>query len=142
MVSVIEIVNLWNCQGNSDKVYNVKLELKDPMSNQWVVDFEYGRRGNVLIKGTKTPTPTSYVKARRLFDTLVQSKINKGYEHTKDEKQLQNAVSGMLLNLLDIYYRKDLLSENELSKLQVLLRSNDFENQKLAEKLINVKISK
>ena len=61
--------------------------------------------------------------------------------HTKNEKQLQNEVSKMLLNLLDVYYRKDLISNNELTKLQTLLQSQDWESQKLAEKLINIKIN-
>lgn len=139
MTSVIEIVNLWYNDNRSDKVYNVKLELKDPIKHTWIVDFEYGRRGNNLIKGTKTLTPTSYTQARRTFDSLVQSKINKGYMHTRNEKQLQNEVSKMLLNLLDVYYKKDLISNNELTKLQTLLQSQDWESQKLAEKLINIK---
>jgi hypothetical protein len=54
---------------------------------------------------------------------------------------LQNEVSKMLLNLLDVYYKKDLISNNELTKLQTLLQSQDWESQKLAEKLINIKIN-
>jgi hypothetical protein len=142
MTSVIEIVNLWYIDNRSDKVYNVKLELKDPTSDKWIVDFEYGRRGSNLVKGTKTPTPTSYVKARTVFNSLVSSKVNKGYNHVGDEKQMQNSISRTLLQMLDIYYQKDLVTNNELTKLQTLLRSSDFENQKLAEKLITSKISK
>jgi predicted DNA-binding WGR domain protein len=142
MTSVIEIVNLWYIDNRSDKVYNVKLELKDPTSDKWIVDFEYGRRGSNLVKGTKTPTPTSYAKARTVFNSLVSSKVNKGYNHVGDEKQMQNSISRTLLQMLDIYYQKDLVTNNELTKLQTLLRSSDFENQKLAEKLITSKISK
>ena len=142
MSSVVNIVNLWYNDNRSDKVYNVKLELSDPNEQKWIVDFEYGRRGNNLVEGTKTPTPTKYQKAKQIYDKLIQSKVNKGYEYIQNQEQLQAKVSLMLLNLLDVFYKKDWINNNELQKLQGMLRSQDWESQRLAEKLINTKIIK
>jgi predicted DNA-binding WGR domain protein len=142
MSSVVNIVNLWYNDNRSDKVYNVKLELSDPNEQKWIVDFEYGRRGNHLVEGTKTPTPTTYQKAKQIYDKLIQSKVNKGYEYIQNQEQLQAKVSFMLLNLLDVFYKKDWINNNEFEKLQGMLRSQDWESQRLAEKLINTKIIK
>ena len=140
--SVINIVNLWYSDNRSDKVYNVKLELADPTQQKWTVDFEYGRRGNRLVEGTKTPSPTTYQKAKQIYDKLIQSKVNKGYEYIQNKEQLQAKVSLMLLNLLDVIYKKDWINNNEYNKLQGMLKSQDQESQKLAEKLINIKFIK
>ena len=140
--SVINIVNLWYSDPRSDKVYNVKLELADPNNQTWTVDFEYGRRGNHLVEGTKTPMPTSYQKAKQIYEKLIQSKVNKGYEYIQNKEQLQAKVSLMLLNLLDVIYKKDWINNNEYNKLQGMLKSQDWESQKLAEKLINIKVIK
>jgi len=137
MVSIINIVNLWYNDNRSDKVYNVKLELADPNNQTWTVDFEYGRRGNNLIEGTKTPSPTNYQKAKQIFDKLVASKTNKGYEFIKNQKQLQRDVASMLLKKLDLFYEKQWVTNNEYTKLQGLLQSNDDESQVLAERIIN-----
>ena len=63
---------------NHDKVYNVTLEGDE--GDGYVVNFEYGRRGNQLNEGTKTPEPVSYEEAVVIYDKLIASKIKKGYE--------------------------------------------------------------
>lgn len=72
-------------QGNSDKVYQVDLiETSTERDNRYLVNFRYGRRGSNLREGTKTPDPVTFEKAEKLFDSIVISKVNKGYN---DEKQ-------------------------------------------------------
>lgn len=68
-------------QGKSDKVYEADLcDVSTTLSpDQFVVNFRYGRRGTSLREGTKTPTPVDRDKAEKLFDSLVVSKLNKGY---------------------------------------------------------------
>lgn len=68
-------------EGNSDKVYEVDLcELNNAQSARYVVNFRYGRYGNNLREGTKTPQPETLEKATKIFDSLVVSKTNKGYQ--------------------------------------------------------------
>ncbi len=68
-------------QGSSDKAYEVDLCDVSSGNNadQFVVNFRYGRRGTALREGTKTPTPVSRADAEKIFDSLVVSKLNKGY---------------------------------------------------------------
>lgn len=63
--------------GTSDKVYEV--DLCEVGSNQYVVNFRYGRRGSTLKEGTKTALPVAWAKAEQVFDKLVASKVKKGY---------------------------------------------------------------
>lgn len=65
-------------EGNSDKVYHVALEANGS-PERFVVTFAFGRRGATLQTGTKTPEPVPYLKALGIFNTLVVSKLNKGY---------------------------------------------------------------
>lgn len=67
-------------QGNSDKVYEVDLcELASRKDERYLVNFRYGKRGNKLREGSKTPNPVELADAEKLFDSVVVSKINKGY---------------------------------------------------------------
>jgi|GEM_PF-4200680 len=65
-------------QGNSNKVYNVYLI--EVSSSTYLVNFEYGRYGANLKEGTKTPSPVEFIKAQKLYDSLVSSKIKKSYK--------------------------------------------------------------
>ena len=63
-------------QGGSDKVYHVQLNKIPP---GWVVNFQYGRRGNALTAGTKTAVPVELAEAESIYDKIVAEKIGKGY---------------------------------------------------------------
>lgn len=69
-------------EGKSDKVYETDLcDVSTRFApDQFVVNFRYGRRGATLREGTKTPDPVSREKADQIFDSLVVSKLNKGYQ--------------------------------------------------------------
>jgi bifunctional non-homologous end joining protein LigD len=69
-------------EGSSDKVYFVWLRKSDAEDGKFVVDFAFGRRGSTLNTGTKTNTPMSQYNASGVFDTLVRSKLEKGYQYT------------------------------------------------------------
>jgi len=82
-------------QGNSDKVYEV--DLCDVSSgttpDEFVVNFRYGRRGRSLRESTKTPAPVTREEADKIFDSLVVSKLNKGYSDNTGAPQSSPPVS-------------------------------------------------
>ncbi|HRH46756.1 MAG TPA: WGR domain-containing protein [Pyrinomonadaceae bacterium] len=73
-------------KGKSDKVYNI--EISSTSNGQFVVNFEYGRRGSKLRPGTKTPNPVSRVKAITIHDDLMREKLTKGYYVVKQHSSL------------------------------------------------------
>ena len=76
-MKLVRQVTLEFREGTSDKVYEV--DLCEVGSNQFVVNFRYGRRGSTLRDGSKTPASVSEAEAVRIFDALVASKVDKGY---------------------------------------------------------------
>ena len=62
----------------SDKVYEV--DLCEVGTNQYLVNFRYGKRGGNLKDGTKTSSPVNLTEATKIFDKLVTSKTKKGYQ--------------------------------------------------------------
>jgi len=73
----IKTSKLFFKKGNSDKVYEV--DLCQVGSNQYVVNFRYGKRGANLREGVKTPVPVDLNEADEIFRSLVVAKTNKGY---------------------------------------------------------------
>jgi hypothetical protein len=53
-------------EGRSDKVYEV--DLCEVGTNQFVVNFRYGKRGAALKDGSKTAAPVKLADAERVFD--------------------------------------------------------------------------
>ena len=72
-----ESINLEFKEGSSDKVYQAELTQE---ASGWVVNFAYGRRGSSLTTGCKTCEPVPYEKAKKAYDSLVKSKVSKGYK--------------------------------------------------------------
>ncbi len=113
----IQSASLQFREGNSDKEYHAAIE---PSGEGYIVTFAYGRRGNTLTTGTKTPYPTSLHEATKVFDKLVSSKLAKGYQYSsasagevKPYQQSGNegqdsGIRCQLLNAID---------ESELSRL-------------------------
>ena len=87
---VKESVALSFQEGSSDKVYNAELV---EQSTGFVVNFAYGRRGNSLVTGTKTNWAVTYEVAKKSYDSLVKSKMAKGYK--------PNGVSGTINTVSD-----------------------------------------
>ncbi len=81
-VTVVESASLYFKEGSSDKVYYATIE-KD--SENYVVNFSYGRRGSALKSGSKTSNPVSFKEAKSIFDKLVKEKTGKGYRYITDE---------------------------------------------------------
>jgi len=75
-MNTIDSVQLFFQEGNSDKVYNVRLEMDETGYN---VFFSYGRRDGNMTEGYKVQGSSEAV-ARKEFDKLVLSKTRKGYQ--------------------------------------------------------------
>lgn len=110
-------VSLYYRQSGSDKEYHAQLKPAADGSN-WVVIFQYGRRGAALTTGTKTSAPVPYEKALAIFDKLVASKQAKGYTCGEDGTPYQSdaarQASGLLpqlLNTIDDSRIRDLISD-------------------------------
>jgi len=70
-------INLYFKDAKSDKVYHVSLEKAKKL---FVVNFAYGKRDGNLKEGTKTSAPVDYDKALAVYEKLVKSKTDKGYQ--------------------------------------------------------------
>lgn len=68
--------NLFFQSGNSNKEYHIQLVKAD---GGYVVNFQYGRIGNTLKEGTKTPEPVSLEVAEEIYEKLLKEKTAKGY---------------------------------------------------------------
>jgi hypothetical protein len=75
-------ISLYYKQGSSDKEYHVQIIKEHPLSkfDEYVVNFQYGRCGSVLKRGTKTEAPVSLSEARDIYDSVVKEKMAKGYK--------------------------------------------------------------
>lgn len=76
VLSSTEKVSLVCTFGGSDKEYHASLINKGDL---WQIDFMYGRRGSCLKTGVKPEKPTEYAVAKKMFDSLVKSKLKDNY---------------------------------------------------------------
>jgi bifunctional non-homologous end joining protein LigD len=82
-METVKSISLFFKEGNSDKEYFVQIVKSD---DKFSVEFQYGRVGNSLTEGTKTPTPVSEAEANKIFDKLVKEKTKKGYKEKQPTK--------------------------------------------------------
>jgi bifunctional non-homologous end joining protein LigD len=81
MGETVRQASLFYKGGGSDKVYHAWLRRSDEDEAKFVVDFAFGRRGSTLNTGAKTINPVPETKAETIFDALVRSKLEKGYQY-------------------------------------------------------------
>lgn len=77
-MKLIHQTKLFFQDAKSDKVYEV--DLCEAGTNQYLVNFRYGKRGGNLKEGTKTSSPVDRTKADQIFNKLVGDKKKKGYQ--------------------------------------------------------------
>lgn len=65
-------------EGGSDKVYEV--DLVAVAADRYLVNFRYGRSGKSLTEGSKTASPVDLAQAKKIADSLLVSKMHKGYQ--------------------------------------------------------------
>jgi bifunctional non-homologous end joining protein LigD len=76
-MTTIHSTSLYFREGNSDKEYHIAIE---PRGEGYIVTFAYGRRGNTLTTGTKTPDIVTLEQANAIHDKLIREKYAKGYK--------------------------------------------------------------
>lgn len=113
-----EKISLYYKDGGSDKVYHAQIvraivaTAVPATGEDWVVNFQYGRRGQSLQTGTKTAKPVTFDKAKKVFDKLVAEKKGKGYTEGEDGTPFQGTdkageVSGLVPQLLNSISRAE-----------------------------------
>lgn len=136
-MELIQTTKLSYQDWKSDKVYNVEL-IKSLHSNNWNVQFAYGRRNTTLKTGIKNTNALSYNQARKLFNDLVYSKEKKGYSvvsKNQNDYERQKFYSSFAMTLVNT----GVLNETEYKRIAGMLNSCDPESIKLAEVLIETK---
>ncbi len=80
--TALRSISLYFKQGSSDKEYHVQLIKAYPLSkgDAYVVNFQYGRCGSVLKRGTKTETSVTLFEAQDIYNDVVKEKTAKGYK--------------------------------------------------------------
>lgn len=76
-MKLIKQTKLVFAEGRSEKVYEI--DLCEVGTNQFVVNFRYGKRGAALKDGSKTVAPVKRDEADRVFEKLVKDKVDSGY---------------------------------------------------------------
>jgi|688.fasta_scaffold1221674_2 hypothetical protein len=136
-MELIRSTNLWYSDYRSDKVYQAEL-CKIPKNNLWNINFAYGRRGSKLFEGIKNEEPLPYNKAEKIYLSLVNSKLTKGYGYaaaTWVSNNRTRAYTSFASELMTEKY----ITEDEYSTVTRMLYSNDPETVKLAEVIIEQK---
>lgn len=119
-MEVKEQISLYYKEGGSDKVYQALLR---EGTEGCTVEFAYGRRGNALTGGSKTPEPVPYDKAKKIYDKLVHEKTCKGYTPEEGSKPFTGNSSS---EERDTGVRPQLLNEIEEDELQKYLNSDSW----------------
>ena len=117
-------------QGASDKVYEV--DLCEVGTDEYLVNFRYGRRGATLTEGTKTVSPVDREKADKLFNKLVEEKSKKGYVDVSEDSLEEQAEQVEETKAEKIAYAtpEEAQEANILSHLALAARSLDLQAKK------------
>lgn len=117
---MIENTELYYREGSSDKVY--KASITEEGKDLFSVNFAYGRRGNSLTTGSKTPKPVAYAAAKKIYDKLINEKLAKGYK----EDATPGSFTGRSVSPSDTGIRPQLLNEIEEEELDYYLTNDDW----------------
>lgn len=110
---IIDQIYLHCTEGGSDKVYNLQL---CELNGGYFVDFQYGRRGNSLVEGSKTHSGIGYDNAKKIYDKLIREKIAKGYK-VESTSITSSTSGGVHPGRLDSGFRPQLLNSIDASEL-------------------------
>jgi len=101
-------------EGNSDKVYETDL-IETP--NGFLVNFRYGKRTATLRESTKTKQPVDFKKAEKIYNSLLVSKINKGYKVSKEFDLVNGQTLGKMIINPDLTRDQNIIARlNEFAK--------------------------
>jgi bifunctional non-homologous end joining protein LigD len=112
-------------EGSSDKEYHLQLV---ETNGEYVVNFQYGRRGSALKAGSKTATPVPLEDAQKIYDKLLAEKLGKGYQPGEGHKG--NYVStnppATASETKEIFFVPQLLNPIDESEIESYLRDDNF----------------
>jgi len=118
-------------EGSSDKVYQVSIESDGKSLHS--VTFAYGRRGTTLTYGCKTTQPVTLPEATKIRDSLVKSKLSKGYQIDGESQQPESQTPDPYVRAAagnpisdDSGIRCQLLNPIEESEVQRLLADSHY----------------
>ncbi|MFA5790599.1 MAG: WGR domain-containing protein [Caldisericia bacterium] len=122
-----------HCQeGVSNKLYTIWIESKD---GGYVVLAQWGRVGNSMQSGSKTPSPVPLEKATAIMEKVIKEKLAKGYKYYGEAAPAYTHVDGAK----DTGVRVMLLTPGTEEDLEWLIKNNDWAaQQKLNGKRIAV----
>lgn len=115
----IHQISLYFREGSSNKEYHAQVVLD---VQGYRVDFQYGRVGQALKAGTKTPKPVTLDVAKKIYDKLVAEKVGKGYAPQAGAPDSAAAHQSAALAARDAGVRPQLLNPIEEADLPALLR--------------------
>ena len=75
--ATIQSASLYFGEGLDENEYHAAIA---PKAEGFIVTFAYYRHGSNLTVGSKTPDPLPLDAATKVFDTLIASKLAKGYQ--------------------------------------------------------------
>ncbi len=129
-MKLIEQKHLHFQKGNSDKVYEV--DLCEVGTDQYLVNFRYGRRGRALNEGTKTGFPVPLKKAEAIFNKLVNDKLKKGYVDVTQNSLVAQTVEieAEKANIAKDLSKADAQKAHILHHLQLAVKSLDLQASK------------
>lgn len=141
-------------EGGSDKEYSLWLEGDGA---EFVVNFQYGRRGGTQTPGTKTKAPVSLTEAEKIYDKILKEKLGKGYtigQNSAAYTQVVGAVDSglrpMLLtpdeeeNLDQYVNDPEWVAQEKMNGIRLILKASDGKvigiNRKGLERPIPVEV--
>ena len=140
-MELIQTTSLHYSDHKSDKVYYAEL-CKLPKNNFWNIKYYYGRRGNALKSGIKNEKPLPFLKAKQVYDKLITSKQNKGYNAFYNSSQILTSRTKLYMFFASELSIENYITEDEYTTVTRMLYSNDPETVRLAEILIETKEQK
>lgn len=99
-------ISLYFKEGSSSKEYHIQLVEKN---GKYAINFQYGRIGNALQAGTKTPAPVSFEEADKIYAKLLKEKTSKGYS----EGENKNDFTEVTTERKEVYILPQLLNAIE-----------------------------
>lgn len=121
MNEVEQKVSLACTQGGSDKVYFAQLTAS---GGGWLVTAQYGPRGGTLKSADKHATPFPYASALKTFNSLVKSKMAKGYVPSETAGETRLIATPTVATFTDI--RVQLLNEIQRCEVRMYLGDPAF----------------
>lgn len=119
-LKTIQSISLFYREGSSDKVYRASIV---EVEGGYMVNFAYGKRGNVNNYGSKTPGPSTLPKCEQVYNKLISEKKAKGYVEDPDAKPFTGNTS---VEARETGYLPQLLNEVEETQLEKLIMNDNW----------------